>query len=153
MKKALLLFGLLALAYIAMLSTQYHMFSLFQGITSIPLFIMLMNPVSAPLLICTFIILELFSSLPHGSMILMFLIPYLVLLIWKKFRVELSWKFFFGVLLIITLQTMALLGIVALMNVDRALQIPWNILGMQIIITTIGTFVLSFIYHEYSDRL
>ena len=153
MKKGLLLFGVLLTALIAHTLSQYQLFSLFHAATSIPLILMLITPLPAALIFCTFIILELFSSLPHGSMVLMFLIPYVVTYVWKKLRVELSWKFLFGILLIITLQTTTLMGIVALMSATNGLDIPWRILMMQIGITSVGTFVLSFIYHEYSNRL
>ncbi len=153
MKKALLLFGLLLSMVVANIFSQFHIFSLFQIVTSIPLFLLLLSPAPAALIALTFILLELFSSLPYGSMVFMFGIPYVVLFFWKKFRVELSWKFFFGVLLIITLQTIALLCILALMNTSEALQIPWFIATLQILITSTLTFILSFIYHEYSARL
>jgi len=153
MKKALLLFGLLAVAGIIHSVSQYRLFSIFQLIISVPLILALITPTPAAYIACTFIILELYSSLPHGSMILMFGIPYGILFFWKKFRVELSWKFFFGVMLIIILQNIALLSIVALMNPSTAFQIPWFILGLQIIATSLITFILSFIYHEYSERL
>lgn len=153
MKKKLLLFGLLAVAFFTHVLSQYQMFSLFLLITSVPLFIILITPVPALLIFSTFIVLELFSSLPHGSMALMFVIPYIVTHVWKKLQVEFSWKFLYGIFVIITLQTAALTGIVSLMNVDRALELPWNILAMQIFITSLGTFILAFIYKEYSERL
>ncbi|MEK7500362.1 MAG: hypothetical protein AAB649_07230 [Patescibacteria group bacterium] len=153
MKKALLLFGLLFVAYIAHVASQYHLFSIFQIVTSVPLILLLINPAPVALIACTIIFFELFSSLPHGSTLLMFGVPYIVLFFWKKFQVELSWKFFFGVLLIITLQNIALLSIVGMLHISTAFQIPWYILTAQLIATSLGTFILSFIYHEYSARL
>lgn len=153
MKKALLLLGLLALMLIAHVFSQYMLFSLFSAVLSIPLMIMLITPLPTPLLVITFILLELFSSLPHGSMLAMFLVPYAVLFIWKNLKVDLSWKFLLGTTLIVTLQSAALLCIVALTDPAHALDIPWKILLMQILITSFGTFAISFIYHEYSERL
>jgi hypothetical protein len=153
MKKALLLLGLLALIFVAHSLSQYMLFSLFQASISIPLMIMLVTPIPTVLAALAFVFLELFSSLPQGSMLFMFLIPYLVLLLWKNLKVDLSWKFLAGTTLIVTLQSAALLCIVALTDLHHALQIPWHIILVQILITSFGTFALSFIYHEYSERL
>ncbi|MDA1169277.1 MAG: hypothetical protein O3A36_02990 [bacterium] len=153
MKKTLLLFGLLAIAGISHIFSQYNVYSLFQIISSIPLFLVLLHPAPALLIACTFILFELYSSLPLGSMVLMFAIPYIVIFFWKKFRVELSWKFFLGVLLIIILQNIAVFCIVALRSPDAAFQVSWIITSIQIIVTSSITFIISFVYHEYSQRL
>lgn len=153
MKKGLLLFGLLLIMVVAHIYSQFRLFSIFQIMTSIPLFLLLLRPAPAVLIACTFILLEIYSSLPYGSMVLMFAIPYIVIFFWKKFRVELSWKFFFGVLFIIILQNIALLSIVALSNLSKAFDISWFITSMQLLVTAIITYILSFIYQEYSARL
>ncbi len=153
MKKALLLAGLLLLILLAHIFSRYMLFSLFSAVMSIPLMIMLITPLRTALAVCTFIILELFSSLPQGSMVFMFLVPYIVLFLWKNLKADLSWKFFFGTTLIVTLQSAALLCIVALTDLAHAIQIPWILVLMQIAITSSGTFALAFIYHEYSERL
>lgn len=153
MKKFALLLGLCIVALLAHMFTQYSLFSLFQVIMSIPLMIVLITPLPAVLAVCTFIILELFSSLPQGSVVCMFLIPYLVLLFWKSLRVDLSWKFFFGVTVIIALQSISLLCILALADMQRLIIISPSIFLLQILVTSIGTFILSFIYHEYAERL
>lgn len=153
MKKTLLLLSFLLLIWIANSLSQYMLFSLFSAVISIPLMIMLVTPFPAVLAGITFVLLELFSSLPQGSIALMFVIPYLVLFIWKGLKVDLSWKFLIGTTLIVTLQSAALLCIVALTDLTHALQIPWHIALMQILITSFGTFALAFIYLEYSERL
>lgn len=153
MKKRLFLLGLLWIALLAHTFSQYRLFSLFQAVESIPLLLILVTPIPAVLTVCIYLILELFSSLPQGSILPMFIIPYLVLLFWKSLHVDLSWKFFFGVLSIITLQSITLLGIVALTHPSHALDIPWHIVIGQIPITSLGTFALAFIYREYSERL
>ncbi|HLC49385.1 MAG TPA: hypothetical protein VJI96_03310 [Candidatus Andersenbacteria bacterium] len=149
MKRPLLFVGLLGVALIAQILSQYRLFSLFQAITSIPLMIMLITPLPAALALTAFIFLELFSSLPHGSMAIMFIIPYIVLFFWKGLKVDFSWKFFLGVMSIIILQNAALIGILAVVDFPSLSQIPWYILAIQIPSTSAGTFALSFIYHEY----
>jgi hypothetical protein len=153
MKKQLFLLGLILVSLLLHSASRYHTFSLFQAIESIPILIMLVNPTPAVLAFFIFVLLELFSSLPHGSMVLMFFIPYAVSFIWKKMRVELSWKFLGAVFLMITLQTLALVGIVSSMNIASIYSMPWNILLLQMALTTVGTFSLAFAYHEYSERI
>ncbi len=153
MKKFFLLIALLALALLANTLTQYHMFSLFQALFSIPLMIMLINPFPVVLALCTWIVLELFSSLPSGSILLMFAIPYLVLFFWKSITPDFSLKSLLGITAIIALQSITLLCILALMNPQTALQIPVLLMFAQLLITSLGTFVLSFVYREYSARL
>lgn len=153
MKKAVLLLFLIALAGAVHSISQYYLFSLFQIITSIPLLLAFISPAPTFLVVCTFILFELYSSLPLGSMVLMFGIPYGVLFVWKKLKVELSWKYFFGVLLIILLQNIALFCIVAVSNGNALSGFSWFVSSMQLLVTTSVTFALSFIYHEYSQRL
>ncbi len=153
MKKTLLFLGLILVALFAHMLVQYRLFSIFQAIMAIPLFIMVTQPFRKFLALFAFVALELFSSLPPGSILLMFAIPYLVLFVWKKLRVEFSWKFLFGTTLMVTLQSLALIGILAIMDPSFALQFPWSIILMQILVTSLGSFILSFIYTEYADRL
>lgn len=153
MKKFALFAGLLAVAIVAHVLTQYRTFSLYQAFMGIPLFIMLVDPIPIIFAICALAIFELFSSLPNGSAFFMFLIPYIVLLFWKKLHVDLSWKFFFGILAIVLLQSTALIGIVSFMSPHNALQIPIYITLAQILLTSLGTFILAFIYREYSERV
>ena len=151
MKKRILFLGTLALAVLLQLGTPYHTFSLFLAAASIPLLIILIDPLPVLLAIGAFLILEIYSTLPQGAMLVLFIVPFAMRWLWHNIAADLSWKFFFFVLATITLQVTALAGISLLGSPLGFTAIPWAILAIQAGITTIGTCILAFIYHEYSS--
>lgn len=151
MKKLILFIGTLALAPLMQAGTQYHTFSLFLAAASIPLLIILIDPLPLLLAIGSFLILDMYSTLPQGAMLLMFIIPFATRWLWNNVSADLTWKFFFFVLVTITLQIAALAGISLLGGPLSLTALPWGILALQAGITTIGTCILAFITHEYSS--
>lgn len=151
MKKLAFFIGMIMLAVFGHIVTQYHTTSLFLAPASIPLLIILIDPLPIIAVIGAFFVLDIYSTLPQGSMLFMFLIPFAMRWLWGNIFADLAWKFFFFVLSTITLQ-IAALAIISFGGAGSAFAaIPWGVLILQAAITSIMTFILAFIYHEYSS--
>ena len=141
MKKHLIITGAILLSLVLHITFHRHLFSLFLAPASIPFILALTNPFPIVIGIFSYLILESFSSLPQGSMILMFLIPYAMRFFWKSAHVDLSWKFFFFTLVTTFFQISAL----SLFVGPSIVMLP-----AQILATTASTFLLAFVCHEYT---
>ncbi len=151
MKKPLIFACAIAIAITLHIATQYHAFSLFLAPLSIPLLLLFVHPFPLVVSIGVFVILEAFSSLFQGSMLVLFAVPFALRWVWGDVQPDITWKFFFFTLTAVCLQLAALTGI-SLIGVHNAgMGIPWAILGIQAITTTLGTCILAFLYHEYSS--
>lgn len=151
MKKPLLFIGTIVLAVLLHIATQYYAFSLFLAPASISLLIVLIDPLPIFFVIAAFLLLELYSTLPAGSMFFVFGIPFAMRYLWSDSKPDITWKFFFFMLATITLQIAALAGMSVAGASFSFTAIPWAVLILQALITSVCTFVLAFIYREYSS--
>lgn len=145
-------FCILALAVLHN-TVRFHIASIFLAPASIP--ILLATAMSLPTLVSVLIavILELFSSLPQGSMLAIFLIPFLTRHFMPWATPDASWKFLSYVGITVCLQVIALVSIMLVATHAGIYAVPFSTALLQIIGTTVSTFVLAIGCFELRSRL
>ena len=126
--------------------------SLFLAPASIPIVIATALPLPALALGGIVLLFELLSSFPQGSMLLVFLIPFFTRHITRWHTPDASWKFFAYIFGTVSLQIVSLVGIAYIENHVQLSQIPFSLGLLQIIGTSVSTFVLALICHEATTR-
>ena len=142
MKNYLLLIGILIACLLLHIAFHRYLFSLFLFPVAASFILSRVQPFPIVLGGIILALLELFSSLPQGSMVLLFCIAYSTTLIWKNVKTDITWKFFSLTLLTICVQ------IASLTLIARS---SWALVPYQVIITGIGSWILAFVAHEHSS--
>lgn len=128
------------------------MASLFLAPASIPIILATALPLPALALGGIVLLFELLSSFPQGSMLLIFLTPFFTRHITRWHTPDASWKFFAYIFSTVTLQIVSLVGIKYIEHPVQLSQIPLLLGLLQIIGTSVSTFVLALICHEATTR-
>lgn len=131
---------------------RYHIASVFLLPISIPILIATAIPLPTIAIGFVLILLELFSSLPQGSMLLVFLIPFFTQYMMPWATPVASWKFFGYVGITVCLQLFLLIGI-SLFDMHITLTtIPLSVTILQIIGTSVSTFISAILCYELRDH-
>jgi hypothetical protein len=134
------------------MTVRYNTTSLFLAASTIPILIATAMPVPFGVGIVILLFLELVSSFPQGSMALVFAIPFFTRSLMKGITVDASWKFFGYVSMTVALQVVSLVAIQAFIVGFSNTHIPLPPTLLQIIGTSMSTFVLALIVHELHTR-
>ena len=133
-------------------TVRFHIASVFLAPASIP--ILLATAVPVPILVSVLIVvvLELLSSMPQGSMLVIFLIPFFTRHVMPWATPDASWKFLSYIASTVCLQVITLV-IIMLFTTHAALYaIPFSTALLQIFGTTVSTFVLAIVCFELRGR-
>ncbi len=131
---------------------RYHITSPFFAPASIAILFATAIPLPALAIGITVILLELFSSLPQGSMILLFLIPLFTKYITSWATPDASLKFFGYIFSTVLLQILTLVTIGCIRNICTPFAIPFSLAILQVVATTVSTFVFALICHDTATR-
>lgn len=129
----------------------YYMASLVLFPVSIAWFLASISPMPVVVMGIFSIILELVSSLPFGTMIGVISLPTVSKYITHT-NTDFTWKYFLELLIGISISITAIIFIKNGFHLTPFSSIPFTIAGLQIICTTISTFIVSILFHEYTSR-
>lgn len=132
---------------------RYTTASLFIAPIGIACLLAIISPAPVTYIALFAIVSELLTTLPFGSMIVVFAIPFAVQWLMKSPEVDITWKFFFTTVLCVALQIFALVIAKNGLHIPRPEEIPFTIIGLQFICTGIITYAISVAYHEYTSRI
>lgn len=148
MKRFLIPLGCILAAYILHIAVRTHTVSLFLAPASIPILIATAIPLPALAIGGIVLLFELFSSFPQGSILFVFSIPFFTRYLARWHTPDASWKFFAYIVSTVSLQIVSLIGIAYIESSSHFSQIPFLLGLLQIIGTSVSTFVLALICHE-----
>lgn len=150
--------SLVLLAAIICMLVLHHFFryataSLFIAPIGIAYLLAIISP--APVILITICAIgsELLTTLPFGSMIVLFAVPFAMQWLMKYPEVDITWKFFFTTVLCVALQIIVFLVAKNGVHIPRAEEIPFAIIGLQLVCTSAATYAISIAYHEYTSRI
>ena len=146
------------IAAIACLLLLHHFFrystaSMFLAPLGISFLLATISPAPVIIIAIAALVCELLSTLIFGSMIIVFAIPFFVQWLMKIPEVSITWKFFFTTFLCVTLQIIAIIISKTGLHAPVLQSIPFGIIGIQLVCTSIITYVITVAFHEYTSRL
>lgn len=127
---------------------RYQIASLF--VAPIALSILFATALPLPVILLGIIVLafEVFSSVPQGSMLLTFLIPFATRRASSWSTPDATWKFFAYIVVTVFVQLVVLTLVSRGGLLTTTSAIPFSILLLQLLATSVSTFVFSLICHE-----
>ncbi len=128
------------------------MASPFLAPASIPILIATALPLPALVIGGIVLVFELCSSFPQGSMLLVFLIPFFTRSLMRWHTPDASWRFFAYIFGTVFLQIFSLLAITYIGSHSHFSQVPFLLGLLQIVGTSVSTFVLALICHNVTTR-
>lgn len=131
---------------------RHHVASVFLAPVSIPILIATAIPLPAILIGLILIFMELLSSLPQGSMLLIFFIPFFTRYLMPWAIPSASWKFLSYICITVTIQILTLILILLISTNMSIYAIPFFIALMQIIGTSVSAFVLALLCYELRNN-
>ncbi|HSX25333.1 MAG TPA: hypothetical protein VLG69_05185 [Candidatus Andersenbacteria bacterium] len=132
---------------------RYHTASFFVAPIGISLLLASIAPAPFTLIIIMAFLCELVSTLPFGTIFALFTIPFIVQWVARWPQTDFSWKFFLITLSSVLLQLIFLIVIKNVFHPFSINAIPFGIIGMQFFCTSILSFFISAMYHEFSSRV
>ncbi len=152
MKRFFIPLGCVIAALILHVVVRHNTISLFLAPASIPILIATALPLPALAIGGIVLVFELFSSFPQGSMLLLFLIPFFTRSFARWHAPDASWKFFIYIFATVFLQIASLIAITSIQSHSHFSQVPFSLGLLQIIGTSVSTFILALICHEVTTR-
>jgi len=129
---------------------RYDTVSLFLAPAGIAIILASIAPAPVFFIATSALLFELLSTLPFGSMLIIFMMPFATQWLWKSPETNLSWKYFFMTCATVTLQITFLIAIKNISHSFSLYAIPLPIASMQIICTSIASYGLAVALHELS---
>jgi hypothetical protein len=143
---------------ISIMLLLHHVFrtalaSLFLAPLSIAIFLGTFAPAPVAIIAVFALLAELLTTLPFGTMLIVFAVPFFSQWIMKSPEPDITWKFFFATTLAVLLQILVILLSKNGFHTLLLQHIPITIALTQLIFTSVGTYILIVIYHEFSSRI
>ncbi len=147
--------SLLSILLLAVLhsAVRFHIASVFLAPASIPILLATAIPLPILVVVLIAVVLELLSSMPQGSMFVIFLIPFFTRHFMPWAIPDASWKFLLYVSGTVCLQVITLVGIILFTTHATLYAIPFSTALLQIVSTTGSAFVLAIVCFELRNRL
>ena len=151
--RALFLTGVLGCMILAHIFIRHDTASIFLAPAGKSILLASITPAPVVLLIIIALIFELMSTLPFGTILAVFAIPFIVQWALRFPETDFSWKFFFMTTLSVILQIAFLVAVKNIFHPLSIYEFPFGIISMQIICTSIFTYGIAAFYHEFSSRV
>ncbi len=127
--------------------------SLFLAPVGISILLASINPAPMVLILIVALFFELISTLPFGTIFILFAIPFIIQWIVRLSVTGISWKFFFITLFSTIFEIIFFVIAKTIFHPLSIYAIPFGIVSMQIVCTGLMTFFIAALYHEYSSRV